>query len=634
MMSEVERSEFLLSRPHVPIDDAARFVENSLVVQNQPPGVYSERCGKFITLQEGQREEEASTEMWQQADKEKEELFFLMEQVRAKFEDKLGYHVTSLDLRQCKWEQVMDEVHATGLRWRTSPTRSSRAMQCIDKIGQNSDAFESWIGLLPAGDYGTIIAGGFTIAISAASRYTKIEDEIFQALEEIPEMLEQSRQYMQIYADYRHSTLEKRTFHLFRSILRALIQIMQFFKDSTFRKISGSILKQGAYKENLLKSLDEVRKHAIKIQEEASQCHAWRTFEQTNMLQNVDNKTDQGLHMLQVIYQQLRTSENLLKTFGIHQQASELAPTQGNLVAFYSNSTLDDVPKSNRLASDQVAKQGSHRARKDLAKQSVKELLTILKHQHQIASTDVSDCLRRGTALGELSKARGAAMIQHAGFGVFMTDYLASSSLLVNGNADLADAEDLSPLSLIAANLVRISESMENAAQPVFVVKFFCSCHRPFAQQCDAPLPTTLMMNLIGQLIEQMMEKDIEIDLSLLSTSDWLKLDSLHLKALCDLFRDLTYQLPEKAVLLCVIDEISLYEIQSLEKETNTIIRRLTRLAKKHEDLVFKLLLTCQGRALGVSSYFAGHTIDLPTDLEPDDSSSWRISTMGTQGVS
>ncbi|KAI0157022.1 hypothetical protein GGR57DRAFT_78043 [Xylariaceae sp. FL1272] len=627
MMMEPERTQFLLTRPRVPTDDAARFVENRVVVQERPRAVYSERCGRFITLQEGQREEQASAEMWKEADGEMQRLFLLLGEVRAKFDNKIGYGIGELDLHQCRWEQVMDQVNEAGYRWKTSPARSSRAMQCIEKLGQNSEAFESWLGLLPAGDYGSIIAGGFTIAISAATRYTKIEDEIFQALEEIPQMMEHSRQYMQIYADYRDSALEKQTFHLFRSILRALIQIMQFFKDSTFRKISGSILKQGAYKENLLKSLEEVRRHSLKIQEEAAKCLAFRGLEHSNLFRVVDQKQDQGLqkqdqslHILQAIYELLRTNPSVIKNLN------------SKLVAPSNDADPDDTDDASQRVHDHRLQLGPDVARKKLAEQSVKELLALLKHDPRFASIDVDDCLRRGQAIVEASKARGASMVQHSKFKEFMAEYLASSSLLVNGNADLAHAEDLSPLSLIAANLVRISESMENPAQPVFVVKFFCSHHRPFAQQYDAPLPTVLMMSLLGQLIEQMTEKDIGIDLSSLKTSDWLKLDSLNLKALCDLFRDLTLQLPEKAVLLCVIDEIGLYEIQSLEKETNTIIRRLTRLVKKHEDLVFKLLLTCQSRALGVSSYFADHTIDLPTDIEPDDSSSWRISTMGTQG--
>ncbi len=78
----------------------------------------------------------------------------------------------------------------------------------------------------------------------------------------------------------------------------------------------------------------------------------------------------------------------------------------------------------------------------------------------------------------------------------------------------------------------------------------------------------------------------------------------------------------------CIIDELSLYETSLLEKETDAVMRRLTRLAGNCDEIIFKLLVTCHGRALGVSRYFAGNTIDLEEDIEPDDTAKWHISTM------
>jgi hypothetical protein len=72
--------------------------------------------------------------------------------------------------------------------------------------------------------------------IQAAGRYTKVEDAIFQALSDIPEILERSRRYVTIYANLREHALEKRTYELFRSILRTLCHIMRFFKEGTLRK--------------------------------------------------------------------------------------------------------------------------------------------------------------------------------------------------------------------------------------------------------------------------------------------------------------------------------------------------------------------------------------------------------------
>lgn len=103
-----------------------------------------------------------SAAMWKEADEEVNQLFALMVQVREKMDRKCpeGHKQrTSLNLRQCTWEQVMVEVQSLTTRWSTSPKRSSKMMISLEKLGQNSDVFKSWLELLPAGDYGSRYAG-------------------------------------------------------------------------------------------------------------------------------------------------------------------------------------------------------------------------------------------------------------------------------------------------------------------------------------------------------------------------------------------------------------------------------------------------------------------------------------------
>lgn len=96
--------------------------------------------------------------MWKEADEEVNQLFDLIAQVRARMDRKspaCNQQRTSLNLRQCTWEQVVGEVQSLATRWSTSPKRSSKMMRCLEKLGQNSEAFKSWLELLPAGDYGS-----------------------------------------------------------------------------------------------------------------------------------------------------------------------------------------------------------------------------------------------------------------------------------------------------------------------------------------------------------------------------------------------------------------------------------------------------------------------------------------------
>lgn len=67
--------------------------------------------------------------------------------------------------------------------------------------------------------------------MKAAGQYSSTEDAIFEALSEIPEIMDNARQYVEMYRQMRGHRLDQRSFELFRAVLRALTQIMQFFAD-------------------------------------------------------------------------------------------------------------------------------------------------------------------------------------------------------------------------------------------------------------------------------------------------------------------------------------------------------------------------------------------------------------------
>jgi hypothetical protein len=92
--------------------------------------------------------------LWKNADEEKNKLFDIVEKAQNKLNKGKGAH-KSTNLRSCNWEEVMSEVKDTGQRWKTAPSRTARARRCIEKLGQDSGALQAWLGLLPAGDYGS-----------------------------------------------------------------------------------------------------------------------------------------------------------------------------------------------------------------------------------------------------------------------------------------------------------------------------------------------------------------------------------------------------------------------------------------------------------------------------------------------
>lgn len=248
-------------------------------------------------------------------------------------------------------------------------------------------------------------------------------------------------------------------------------------------------------------------------------------------------------------------------------------------------------------------------------------LLELLQFDPQIIGRDITTCFQQDWLLDNQGEARVAAMIRNKRFKTHV-EANCSTSLLVNGRIDLAAAEGPSPLSFVVAKLASISEDIGST----FVVTYFCGQHRPIYPSELSPA-LRMMVSLVGQLVTQMIERNSEIDLSFLTQVGWQQVAKRKLSILCTIFRELTNQLPANSILLCLLDEISQYETTLYERDTDVVLRKLTRLVSKHDRVIFKLLVTCQSRALLTSKYFVGHTLDLDEHVEVDDTSAWQIST-------
>lgn len=71
----------------------------------------------------------------------------------------------------------------------------------------------------------------------AADQCGKAEEAVFEALSEIPRVMENAKRYVARYQQMQDQYLEQRTIDLFQAILVLLCHIMKFFVD---RKLSQS----------------------------------------------------------------------------------------------------------------------------------------------------------------------------------------------------------------------------------------------------------------------------------------------------------------------------------------------------------------------------------------------------------
>ncbi|KAF6813202.1 hypothetical protein CSOJ01_04713, partial [Colletotrichum sojae] len=536
-------------------------------VSSKPKSWFRESLGQFsaaglgdssLKLKLTKDSGRGGANLWKQVDEEKEALFKLMEEAQRRLLRKAadsGEAKEEIDVRRCSWGQV------------------------------------------------------------AAGQYTKVEEDIFKALADIPDIMETIRRYIGIYWQKPDHRFEQRVFNLFRASLKTLRHIMQFFADSKYRKLLGAVGKQNAYKSDLTASLDEMRQCAEAIKEEGCLCQAEETHEVRLNSERSEMVANKVLHFLEThpLFQ-LRPGD-LRKAIS----GKEATP--------YDLANLDwSVSSDGKEGMELLMREKRCRAESDK-----RRLLRLLQYDRDSVPKDISTCLQLGYQLDEKAKARAAAMIGADRFKAFMREVKSSRSLLVNGHEDPAATDGISPLSLVAAELSRLSEEAKAESAPVFVVNYFCAEHQPSPLIAPLSPPSAMIIaSFIGQLLSQMTDHRITSDLGFMTEKKWEKVERLQISTLCTVFRKLSRQLPPGGVLWCIVDEISAYEIFGLEQDTDLVIGNLSQLANgaKCGQAVMKLLLTCRSRSLVVSKHFLDVTLDLQEDVEADDSVDWAISTM------
>ncbi|KAK7993368.1 hypothetical protein PG989_006749 [Apiospora arundinis] len=351
-MNESARQNYLHSRPRHPPDEAVRFIENRIAPASDVNPVYHEGLNDFVLVEEAENQNRISADMWKEADEEKEQLFCMMEKVR----EKLSKGAAPGDLQ-------------TFAR----------------------------VDLRKSGDYGSSIAGVFKVVIGAAGRYNKVEEAIFESLSEIPETMESARRYVQIYYENQDQRLQQKTFELFRAILRALIQTMEFFADNRKRKVFQPLLYQSEYKKKLTDSIDEIKKHTERIKEEANICLAERSRNHERTLQVTNQNLGKQLQYQESTIDIVRDLHRMFKESPLMflKHKNELLQPNAAFLIDREMMTAFGIPLQSPMQSSPADTEALR-----------SKLLEAIRYDPEVLVSDIQATIRSGLALRRSTQSR------------------------------------------------------------------------------------------------------------------------------------------------------------------------------------------------------------------------------------
>ena len=146
---------------------------------------------------------------------------------------------TGIDLDDSHtWDEVIAKVDNVAKQYQDRSNFWSKVRRGMKKFGENHDAFNGWLGLLPTqSNYCSIICGGLKLIITAAARFKEVRESIFNAIAEIPVLLNNTKLILQVFED--SEELHRSSSELYLSTLTALEHMVTWFQEkatSTHKK--------------------------------------------------------------------------------------------------------------------------------------------------------------------------------------------------------------------------------------------------------------------------------------------------------------------------------------------------------------------------------------------------------------
>ncbi|KAF2232926.1 hypothetical protein EV356DRAFT_578003 [Viridothelium virens] len=171
------------------------------------------------------------------------------------------------------WNEVDEIVKSAEGKYLKKDSVSGKIRAMFRKIGSNGKSLQSFVGLLPDGNYKTL-CGGLTLILSAMMRHSDIREKIAEVMEELPEDIGNCEEYSSIYPG--QNELRFRVEELYIDLLSTFEEFVKWYMQGTARHVRESLLKNENYGQAIDRYILNIRKSRTLFQAAVAKFLHWR----------------------------------------------------------------------------------------------------------------------------------------------------------------------------------------------------------------------------------------------------------------------------------------------------------------------------------------------------------------------
>ncbi|KAJ5214937.1 hypothetical protein N7468_010616 [Penicillium chermesinum] len=476
-----------------------------------------------------------------------------------------------------------------------------RVRRAFRGLGQNGEAVEKWLGMVPSQEnYLSVICGGVKLILGAAARMSDIRDSALSGLHDIPVLLSGAQRVLGIYNSSQQ--LKALSASLYVATLTSLGHILHYIGRNSASKALEAMFKQSSFQRDLSRSLEAMQKCRDSFNEEARICGIEMQGEIESVLQDTHSNAQeiQGelvlMHRSMLIaYNEQKRTQRLIEEEALCLEERIESMKKGQAGLQESLNQLLGLVKGNPLLNSKAWAMN----RPFDAPHNPFISLVANPSQTQSATAYTMGDLRR-IVLSRLvynSKRMQADVQENYDHGATMPIAQQDRCVYVINSPQLASWTTSQDTKILVINGHQASRSLRSPPElhlRATPIHFFCGEHSDRHDKLNSA--TAIINNLLAQLLSSF--KDINY-MNLIALGDF---DSNDIKAVCQRFKAVLKLLPASAVVFCLVDNLPPYLINEKTSEgARNLLHWLIRWTHRRRNLqeagqacTFKLLLTAE----------------------------------------
>ncbi|KAF2122821.1 hypothetical protein BDV96DRAFT_593310 [Lophiotrema nucula] len=192
-----------------------------------------------------------------------------VERLKANKKCKTESEIATFKFENCEnWGDVIEHVQNAEKKYASDKSLKDKVRGLFRKVSDNGRSIQSFVGLLPDGEYKTL-CGGLTLILTAMVAHSDIRKKMAELMEKLPELVQDTEEYLEIYGS---EQLRRLAELLYADIMQTLEYIVEWYLQKSWERSLKALGKNTNYGDRCDALLNKIGNSRSSMEKEWTRC--------------------------------------------------------------------------------------------------------------------------------------------------------------------------------------------------------------------------------------------------------------------------------------------------------------------------------------------------------------------------